>query len=100
MYAQLVPCGTAFDRRREVERLIADQVIPALRPEPGFAGAWNLVDATTGSAMLIVLWESAEQARRPSEAYGAAYERALASLAAIRHYDSRPSSVWEVGERV
>jgi hypothetical protein len=100
MYAQLVPCGTALDRRREMERLIADQTIPALRAEPGFACAWNLVDGTTGAAMLIVLWESAEQARRPLEAYGAAYRRALGSLEAITKCDSLPSSVWEVSARV
>jgi hypothetical protein len=100
MYAQLVPCGTAVEERWEMERLIADQMIPALRQEPGFAGAWNLVDATTGSAMLIVLWESAEQARRPREAYGLAYSRALANLAAITKCDSLPSSVWEVGARI
>jgi hypothetical protein len=100
MYAQLVPCGTALERRRELERLIADQMIPALRQEPGFAGAWNLVDGTTGSAMLIVLWESAEQARRPREAYGLACQCAFASLAAVANCDSRPASVWEVGARI
>ena len=100
MYAQLVPCGTALERRRELERLIADQMIPALRQEPGFAGAWNLVDGTTGSAMLIVLWESAEQARRPREAYGPACQCAFASLAAVANCDSRPASVWEVGARI
>jgi hypothetical protein len=100
MYAQLVPCGVATKARREMERLIADQMIPALREEPGFAGAWNLVDGATGSAMLIVLWQSAEQARRPREAYGLAFRRALANLAAVTRCDFRPASVWEVGARV
>lgn len=100
MYAQLVPCGAAVGERREMERLIADQVIPALGKEPGFAGAWNLVDAATGSVLLIVLWESAEQARRPREAYGLAYRRALANLAGITKCDSFPASVWEVGARI
>lgn len=100
MYAQLVPCGTAVEERSELERLIAGQMIPALRQEPGFAGAWNLIDGTTGSAMLIVLWESAEQARRPREAYGPAYRRALLNLAAITKCDPLPASVWEVGARI
>ena len=97
MYAQLVPCGTAVEERSELERLIADQMIPALRQEPGFAGAWNLVDGTTGSAMLIVLWESAEQARRPREAYGPAYRRALAEPRG--HHEMRLPAGLGVGSR-
>ena len=100
MYAQLVSCRTEPEKRREMERLIADQMIPALRQEPGFAGAWNLVDGTTGSAILIVLWQSAEQARRPREAYGLAYRHACANLAGIAECGSQPPSVWEVGARV
>jgi hypothetical protein len=100
MYAQLVPCGDTREKRREMERLVAQRLIPALTAEPGFAGLWSLVDAVTGVAMMIVLWESAEQARRGLDEYGEASREALASLAAISECGAPVSSVWEVGTRV
>jgi hypothetical protein len=100
MYAQLVPCGTNPEKRREMERLVAERLIPALTAEPGFAGVWNLVDGATGVAMMIVLWEAAEQAQRALDECGEAYREALASLAAITECGSQVSSVWEVGARI
>src|SRR4029077_8188009 len=95
MYAQLVPCDTNPEKRREMERLVAERLIPALTGEPGSAGAWNLVDGATGVAMMIVLWETGEQARRALEEYGEPYREALASLSAITECGSPVASVWE-----
>ena len=100
MYAQLVQGGTTTAARPEMDRIVTDELIPALTDEPGFGGALNLADRETGKAMMIVLWETAEQARRPLNDYGQRFLRALASVAAISTGNREPISVWEVNARV
>jgi len=99
MYAQLIEGGTTADRRTEMDRIVTDEMIPALQEEPGFAGALNLVDRTTGNALMIILWEQAAEARRPLGEYGTAFLKALASVAAISTGTRAPISVWEVNAR-
>jgi hypothetical protein len=96
MYAQLIEGGTAPDRRAQMDRLVSDEMVPALKLEPGFAGALNLVDRDSGNAIMIVLWETDAQARRPLADYGAAFLKALAGIAAISTGTRRPISVWQV----
>ena len=62
MYAQLIQGGTTPERRSEMDRIVTDDMVPALHEEPGFAGALNLVDRESGNALMIVLCEA--QARR------------------------------------
>src|SRR4051812_33191618 len=57
MHAQLIEGGTTPQRREQMDRIVTDQLLPALHAEPGFAGALNLVDRGNGDAMMIVLWE-------------------------------------------
>jgi len=64
MHAQLIEGGTTPDQRALMDRLVTDELLPALAAEPGFAGALNLVDRATGNAMMIVLWDSEARARR------------------------------------
>ena len=99
MYAQLIQGGTTPDHRPEMDRIVTDDLVPALGEEPGFAGALNLVDRETGNALMIVLWETELQARRALGEYGGAFLRALASIAAISTGNRRPMSVWEVNAR-
>ena len=73
MYAQLIQGGTTPDRRPEMDRIVTDDMVPALHEEPGFSGALNLVDRETGDAMMIVLWETEAQARRALGEYGGAF---------------------------
>ena len=77
MYAQLVRTCTTEEKRREMHRVVADELIPALNDEPGFVGALNLVDPDSGDAMLIVLWQSAEQAQRLLGESGTVWEVTL-----------------------
>jgi hypothetical protein len=100
MYAQLIEGGTTPDRRAQMDRLVTEDMIPALKVESGFAGALNLVDHDTGNAMMIVLWESEAQARRALAEYGGAFLKALANVAAISTGTRRPISVWEVNARI
>jgi hypothetical protein len=99
MYAQLIEGGTAPDRRSRMDRLVSDEMVPAVKIEPGFPGAPNLVDRDSGNAIMIVLWETDAQARRPLADYGGAFLKALAGVAAISTGTRRPISVWQAGVR-
>jgi hypothetical protein len=99
MYAQLVQGGTTPEMRSQMDRIVTDELVPALDEEPGFAGALNLVDRETGNAMMIVLWETAEQANRALSEYGQRFLKALAEIAAISTGNRVPMSVWEVNAR-
>ena len=99
MYAQLIEGGTTPDRRHEMDRIVTDELVPALHDEPGFAGALNLVDRDSGNALMLVLWETEAQARRALAEYGGAFLKALASITAISTGTRRPNSVWEVNAR-
>ena len=96
MHAQLIEGGTTPERRGEMDRIVIDELVPALHVEPGFAGALNLVDRDTGNALMIILWEDAAQAHRPLAEYGNDFLKALASIAAISTGTRRPISVWDV----
>jgi hypothetical protein len=100
MYAQVIEGGTTPDRRDAMDRLVTDELIPALEAEPGFAGAMNVVDRDSGDAMMIVLWDTEAQARRGLADYGGAFLKALAGIAAISTGTRRPISVWQVNARV
>jgi hypothetical protein len=100
MYAQVIEGGTTPENRDAMDRLVTDEMIPALNAEPGFTGAMNVVDRESGDAMMIVLWETEAQARRSLPEYGGAFLKALAGIAAISTGTRRPISVWEVNARV
>ena len=100
MFAQVVQGGTTLEKRAEMDRIVNEEMIPALRDEPGFAGALNLVDRRTGNGMMIVLWETEEQANRPLPDYGPGFLKALAQIAAISTGNRQPMSVWDVNARV
>src|SRR5919202_2893026 len=95
MYAQLIEGGTTPARRTDMDRIVTDEMVPALEAEPGFAGALNLVDRESGDAMMIILWETEAQARRALAQYGSAFLKAPAHLAAISPRTRRPISLWE-----
>ena len=99
MYAQLIEGGTTPDRRDAMDRIVTDEMLPALAVEPGYAGALNVVDRESGDAMMIVLWETEAQARRALPEYGSAFLKALAGIAAISTGTRSPISVWEVNAR-
>ena len=99
MYAQLIEGGTTPARRTDMDRIVTDEMVPALEVEPGFAGALNLIDRETGNALMIILWETEAQARRALAEYGTAFLKALANVAAISTGTRAPISVWEVNAR-
>jgi hypothetical protein len=96
MYAQVIQGGAAPEQRAAMDAIVHEQMIPALGEEPGFTGALNLVDRDTGDAMMVVIWQEEEQARRPLPSYGRKFLEALASIAAISSGNRAPMSVWDV----
>jgi hypothetical protein len=98
MYAQLVHASTRPEMRTTADTLVCQRLIPALREEPGFSGTLNLVDAESGDGITIVLWETAEQARRPLDEYSPRLRRALGDIASVLT-KIRRVSVLEVNAR-
>jgi hypothetical protein len=99
MYAQVIEGGTTPERRTEMDRIVTDELIPALEAEPGYAGALNLVDRESGDAMMVVLWDDEAQARRPLPEYRATFLKALAAIAGISTGTRKPIGVWEVNAK-
>jgi hypothetical protein len=96
MYAQVIQGGAAPEQREAMDRIVHEEMIPALGDEPGFTGALNLVDRTSGNAMMVVIWQEEDQARRPLPDYGRRFLQALASIAAISSGNRAPISIWDV----
>ena len=100
MHAKVIRHETGGETRAAMERIVCRELIPALRAEPGFAGAMSLLDPQTGEAMTIVLWKSPEHARRPLERSGASLAMALSRLRALSWCGRERISVWEVSIRI
>jgi hypothetical protein len=96
MYAQLVEGGTSPELREEMDRIVREEMLPALELEAGFAGTLNLVDRTTGEAMMLMLWETRADAELPLRERGPAFLKALGSVMAISTGARAPISFWEV----
>lgn len=89
MYVQLLDGGITPETRDELELAIRDRLLPVLREQEGFCGALHLLDRDACSTMMIVCWETEEQALRPLELPCQRLEAALSGRA----------SVWEVTQR-
>ena len=77
MYAQLVEGGTTPELRQEMDRIVREEMLPALALEPGFAGALNMVNRDSGDALMLMLWETREHAELPLRDRGSEFLRAL-----------------------
>jgi hypothetical protein len=99
MYAHVASGSTAPAMRPELERLIREQLLPALREEDGFCGALHLVNSDTDHTIMVVCWETEEQARCPQSEYRASSVAAPRAIAAIATEFLGRSSVWEIDAR-
>lgn len=93
MYAQVLTEGATSERCGELDAAIRDRLLPSLRVQEGFCGALHLVSRDSGEGMLIVLWETEEQAAH------AASEHELAVVAPSADVGCARTSVWEVTQR-
>ena len=96
MYCQLVEGGTTPELREQMDRIVREEMVPALQLEAGFAGTLNLVDRETGKALMLMLWETREDAELPLRERGSAFLQALGSVMAISTGARAPISLWEV----
>jgi hypothetical protein len=99
MYAQLIESATEPERVDELSEVIRRELVTALRGQEGFSGALSLLDRATGSGLLVVLWETGEEAARPLVQCGAPLVSALAAVAELSTRDLSTSTVWEVSAR-
>jgi len=74
---------------------ISGELLPALRTEAGFCGALSLVRRETGEMLLVVFWETENEAVRPLPPRLAAL---LAELGTAGPTAGVPT-IWEVGAR-
>ncbi len=93
MYAQALEgsCNPTED----LSQIICRELLPSLRAERGFSGALSLIDRQTGSTLLLVFWETEEEAVRPLPPYFAA----LVARLGIPDPAAYAPRVWEVGAR-
>jgi hypothetical protein len=93
MYAQVLIEAATPERCGELDAAIHDRLVPSLRVQDGFCGALHLVSRDSGKGMLIVLWETEEQAVRAASAHE------LAALVPAADDGCARASVWEVTQR-
>jgi hypothetical protein len=99
MHAQLIETTTTPDRLDELSEVIRRELVVALRGQKGFSGALSLLDRETGTGLLVVLWETGQEAARPLVQCDAPLLAALAAVAEISNGALPPSTVWEVSAR-
>jgi hypothetical protein len=62
MFARIVTFQRSASSLDESARLAREQVIPLIRRQPGYRGAYVLVDRASGKQLGITLWDSPEHA--------------------------------------
>ena len=99
MHAQIIEISLEPAPLEAVERLIRQELVPALREQPGFCGALNLTERARSEALLVLLWETEEDAARPLASWIARVKSPSAAMTELLAL--RPSSVttWEVDAR-
>ena len=58
MYARVITVQWKIDQVTEAIIFFQEQVVPALRPQPGFANTRLLVDHSTGKGLMVSVWHS------------------------------------------
>jgi hypothetical protein len=85
MYAQIMESDATYEECMAIHELAPPALVAELRELPGFAGALNLVDRASGTALMIVIWETAEQARQARSRHGSG---------------PHTGSIWQIAARV
>ena len=94
MHAQLIQGGTTPEQRDEMNRIVHEMLMPALKAEKGFVGALNLEDRESGHGMMIQIWETEEQAARMPDSDE--FRKALGAIMAVSTGERAPIKVWRV----
>jgi hypothetical protein len=86
VYAQIIEGRLPPERLDDLERAVRD-LLPALRAAAGFCGLVSLVERELGAALLVLLWETEEEA-------AGSHEADLKQL-----LGSCSTTIWEVDDR-
>ena len=65
MYAQLIDVRAAPGGTGELARAVRCELFVSLRSHPGFCGGLSLFDHDSDAGLLVLLWETGEQAVNP-----------------------------------
>jgi hypothetical protein len=57
VFAQVVEGGASLEKREEMDRLVHEELIPALRLEPGSRALAHVAEISSGSRRPISVWE-------------------------------------------
>ncbi len=60
MFARLLRITTKIERIDEAAKLFEESVIPLLKNQKGYKGAYFMTDRKTGVSVAITLWENEE----------------------------------------
>jgi antibiotic biosynthesis monooxygenase len=93
MYAQIVESRLTSEQLEELEVLVRCELLPTLRAESGFCGAVSLVERERGAVLLVLLWETEE------EATGRRAAPAGTSSALTDVLGAHSETIWEVNAR-
>jgi hypothetical protein len=99
MFAQLIATRLAQNRLAMLEHIVRRELIPALREESGFCGAMNLTDRAKAETLLVLLWETEEQASRPLARGSAPFANASYTISELLASDSWVVTIWDVDAR-
>jgi hypothetical protein len=99
MYAQLIEMRLEPERFEVLERVVRNELVPALREQPGFCGALNLSGRERAETLLVLLWETEEDACLPLIERVASFATAFSTVSELLACGSCSVSVWEVDAR-
>lgn len=99
MHAQVIETRIEPERLADLEHAVRFELLPALREQPGFCGAMSLVDRERADTLLILLWETEEEAARSLAPGDAPLGRAFSTVAALVETLAATRTVWEVNAR-
>ena len=89
MFATVIQGGTTPAQRDEMNQAVIESLIPALVGEVGFRGAVNLEQRSTGHGMMLIFWDTEQQALRPPSS--PALLQALSAVLRISTGERAPS---------
>ena len=99
MFAQLIEAQVGRARLVLLEQVVRRELIPALREESGFCGAMSLSDRARGKTLLVLFWETEEQAGRPLAAGAVPFVNASSTVSELLGSDSYVVTIWDVDAR-
>jgi len=99
MHAQVIEISLEAAQPDVVERLIRTDLVPALREQSGFCGALHLTAQERSEALLVVLWETEDDAKRPHAFSTGGAEPVSTSITDLLNLRAGSVTIWEVDAR-